>query len=168
LNFPQPPIASDFPFSTGEVDPCPAYPTGVIDRPVIPIWVSGRGKPIPFFGLLDTGSDDTKFPTAVADELGVNLDRGHPILFRGVGGVVIGHYGEVTLTLRRSPRSYSWNARVAFLPDRGAGDVQERATITLGHAGFFRHFHASFDFQRGQVKVWPNGLFQGLPKRKTE
>jgi hypothetical protein len=156
-----------FPFRRAEVDPCPAYPTGVIDRPVIPIWVSSGGKPIPFFGLLDTGSDDTKFPIAIADELGVILDREHPILFRGVGGVVIGHYGEVELTLRRSPRSYRWKALVAFLPDRGGGDAQERATITLGHAGFFRHFHASFDFQRGQVKVWPNGLFQGLPKLKT-
>ncbi len=65
-----------FPSRPFEVPPTPGSPSGVIHRPVIPIWVGGAvGPRRPFFGLLDTGADDTKFPLSVATRLGVEVDR---------------------------------------------------------------------------------------------
>ncbi len=151
-----------FPFRPFPVHPSPAYPSPIIQRPVIPIWARAPGRSrVPFFGLLDTGSDDTKFPIAAADRLGVELDRSRPIVFRGVGGVARGYYGEVILELRQSPRSWVWSAQVAFLADPEGSD-DEGIIVTLGHAGFFRYFHAAFDYQRGRARLRPNGLFVGL------
>lgn len=150
-------------FRRDEVQPTPSNPTGILYRPKIPVWIgSGIGPRRPFIGLLDTGADDTKLPMGVAERLGVILDRDRPILFRGVGGESFGLFGEVTMELRQSPKSYVWTARVAFLrdPPEVAADVQ--ANVVLGHTGFFRYFHAGFDFQRGRVQLRPNGLFPGV------
>jgi hypothetical protein len=152
-----------FKFRRAEVQPTPAYPSDIIYRPEIPVWIGpSGGRRLPFFGLLDTGSDDTKLPLSIAHRFGVELDRDHPIVFRGVGGMAVGHYGEVVLELRQSPRSYIWAAHVAFLPDPDDATSEERMTIILGHAGFFRYFHVGFDYQRGRVRVRPNGLLAGL------
>jgi hypothetical protein len=154
-----------FPFRCSDVQPNPAYPSRVIFRPEIPIWASvGGARAIPLIGLLDTGSDDTKFPLSLADRIGAKLDRAHPVSFHGVGGLAMGYYGDVILELRRSRRSYRWAACVAFLPEPQGLSPEEGVFVTLGHAGFFRYFHASFDYQRGRVKVWPNGLYQGLSR----
>jgi hypothetical protein len=55
-----------------------------------------------------------------------------------------------------------WSARVAFSPDpKKDAAPEERMTVILGHTGFFRYFHVGFDYQRGRVQIWPNGLFSG-------
>jgi hypothetical protein len=154
-----------FRFRRYDVQPTPGYPSGVIYRPVVPIRVGAVGGPrLPFFGLLDTGSDDTKLTVSAAKRLGVTLDYAHPVLYRGVGGVTVGYFADMVLELRQSPKSYRWRARIAFLPDPADVTTEERITLTLGHTGFFRHFHADFDYQRGRVKLKPNRLFVGLPK----
>ena len=149
-----------YPFRREDAEPTPAHPSPVIFRPRIPIG-SGEGRRQPYFGLLDTGADDTAIPLSEALRLGVRLDRDQTIPFRGVGGPTVGYYGEVTMELRQSPKSYVWAARVAFLADRGGSVIDEPSNVYLGQAGFFRHFHASFDFQRSRVKIRPNGLFVG-------
>jgi len=152
-----------YPFRPFPTSPSRAYPLDVIYRPVIPIWIGAPGgRRLPYYGLLDTGSDDTKMSFSEAERLGVTVDRSDPILFRGLGGIARGYYGEVVLELRQSPRSWVWSAKVAFVPDEKEDAPEDRMRVILGHAGFFRHFHASFDFQRGRARVRPNGLFVGL------
>lgn len=149
-------------FLRGAIRPTPAYPFTAIYRPEIPVWIGvGDGPRKPYYGLLDTGADDTKLPLSQAERLGVTLDREHPIPFRGVGGVTVGYFGEVTMELRQSPRSYVWTVTASFLLDPIDTTPEERVSISLGHTGFFRHFYADFDFQRGRVKIRPNGLFVG-------
>jgi len=151
-----------FPFQRVDVDPTPAFPTDVIYRPVIPILIGPKDGPRkPFFGLLDTGADDTVLPLSEAVRLGVTLDRSVLVGFQGMGGGSNGFYGEVSLELRRSPRSYIWTTWAAFLPDPPGVSPEDRPNISLGHSGFFRFFRADFDFQRHRVKIRPNGLFVG-------
>ena len=50
---------------------------------------------------------------------------------------------------------------MAFLLDPTGVELRDRISVSLGHTGFFRYFHTSFDFQRGRVKIRPNGLFVG-------
>ena len=63
------------------------------------------------------------------------------------------------------PRDEGWTrvlvATVAFLLDPTGVESRDRISVSLGHTGFFRYFHTSFDFQRGRVKIRPNGLFVG-------
>ena len=154
-------------FRRYQVEPSPAYPARSLERPVIPLFISGPRGALPYLGLLDTGSDDTKIPLAIAERLGIELDRGHPVPFRGVGGEVFGVYGTVTLELRQSPKSYRWTTVAAFLPDPPDATDEESAIITLGHTGFFRYFRAAFDYQRIRVDIRPNSLFSrvALPRR---
>ncbi len=152
-----------FAFRPDEIEPSPAYPFNTIYRPKIPVWVGvGDGPKVPFFGLLDTGADDTKMTFSQAERLGVTLDRRYPIEFRGVRSTTFGYFGLVSLQLRQSPKSYAWVAQVAFLPDPIDPMPDEQARMVLGHTSFFRHFHASFDFQRHRVTLKPNSLFMGL------
>jgi hypothetical protein len=153
-----------FRFRRAEVAPTPAYASQTIYRPKIPIWIGPRGgRRRPFLGLLDTGADDVKLLLPAAIELGIKLDRAHPITWYGVGGLAVGFYGEVVPELRQSPKSYIWAAQVAFVSDPANAPSEERNVTTLGHTGFFRYFHANFNFQRGRVSIRPNGLFVGLP-----
>jgi Aspartyl protease len=154
-----------FPFRRYGVDPTPALPSGAIYRPVIPIRLGPVDGPRqPFYGLLDTGADDVALPLSEAERLGVTLDRAPPIPYRGVGGLTFGYFGRVTIELRQSPKSLIWTTQAAFMPRPGDASPEEKSIIYLGHTGFFRFFHAHFDFQRLQVDVWPNGLFVGLPR----
>jgi hypothetical protein len=149
-------------FHRGEARPTPAYPFDTIFRPEIAVWIGVGDRPRkPYLGLLDTGADDTKLPISQAERLGVDLDRENPVLFRGVGGETVGYFGKVTMELRQSPKSYVWTATVSFLLDPPGSMQQDRISISLGHTGFFRYFHAAFDFQRGRVKLRPNRLFVG-------
>lgn len=152
-------------FRSEEIEPSPAYPFRFIRRPKIPVWVGvGDGPRRPFLGLLDTGADDTKMTIAQAERLGVSIDRAHPMPYRGVRGFTFGYFGEVTMELRQSPRSYVWTVQVAFLPDPMDATQDDHARVVLGHTGFFRYFHARFDYQRNFVKIKPNGLFVGRPR----
>jgi hypothetical protein len=151
-----------FSFQRADIEPTPAFPSNVIYRPVIPIWIGPKGGPLkPFLGLLDTGADDTALPLSEAGRLGVSLDRSHPIPFRGVGGPTFGYFGEVTMELRRSPKFYRWTIQVAFMPKPKDASPEELTLVYLGHSGFFRFFNAKFDYQRNRVKIHPNGLFVG-------
>jgi hypothetical protein len=151
-----------FPFRRIDIDPTPAFPTNVIYRPIVPIWIGPKDGPRkPLFGLLDTGADDSALPLSEAKRLGVTLDRSLLVKFRGVGGETNGFFGEVTMELRQPPKSYIWTSWVAFLPDRMDASSEEKAIVSLGHSGFFRYFHAHFDFQRHRVNIRPNGLFVG-------
>jgi Aspartyl protease len=151
-----------FPFRRADVEPTPAFPTNVIYRPVIPIWIGWESGPRkPFFGLLDTGADDTVLPLSEAKRLGITLDRSLLVKFRGIGGETNGFYGRVTLELRQSPKSYVWTAQVAFTPDQLNDSPENKAIVSLGHSGFFRYFNTHFDFERGRVNIRPNRLFAG-------
>jgi hypothetical protein len=154
-----------FQFRPVEIDPSPAYPFNVIYRPTIPVWVGvGDGRRTPFYGLLDTGADDSKMTFSQAERLGVALDRRYAIVFRGVRSPTFGYFGEVTLEIRKSPKSYVWSAKVAFLPDPIDPLPEEQARMVLGHTSFFRYFKAKFDFQRQRVKIKTNKLFVGRPR----
>jgi hypothetical protein len=153
-----------YPLRRDEIEPTRAYPSPFIYRPRIPIWVGvGDGRRKPFFGLLDTGADDTKMTFSQGERLGVTLDRGSPIPFRGVRSPTFGYFGEVVLELRQNDLSYIWPAEVAFLPDPIDPDEEDRARIVLGHTSFFRYFRVTFDFEENQVELEPNGLFAGRP-----
>ncbi len=62
------------------------------DRVIVEGTVNGRG-PLKF--LLDTGADITSIPRALAEQLGISVDRGIRIPVRGIGGKVMAPLVEI-------------------------------------------------------------------------
>ncbi|MGH7126957.1 MAG: hypothetical protein ACREIV_00200 [Planctomycetaceae bacterium] len=78
---------------------------GTLHRPIIPVLIeSAAGKQLLLDALVDTGSDITLFPEAVAGALGLDLTSSPQRPLSSALGAV-GNYGEsqVALELRRAP-----------------------------------------------------------------
>src|SRR5262245_37422501 len=114
-------------------EPTPIRAVGTHDpvliyRPMIHVRLIGPKGNVRLFGRIDTGADDSLFPEAIADLLGVEFRRGQyePLRLPG-GGVTAARYSEVDLEIRSPEGPYRWAALVGF--------HQGNSTL-LGLAGF--------------------------------
>lgn len=121
----------------------------IINRPVIPIHVSGPTGSATVFGLLDTGADATLLPADLMPILGIDPDTTETAHFQGVDSqLVTAHYSHVDLEIRRGNRFHQWSADIGFLTGR--------TVAILGHDGFLEHFKATFNSQLHHVTLTPN------------
>ena len=115
-------------------------------RPVIPITLHSGKRALTCRGLIDSGADECIFPGEVATSLRLNLTKGKPRIFIGVGGSTIGYLHwttvEVERMLLRCPIYYSdeWN-HIRF--------------GLLGHAGFLARFKVLLDYRAKQITLTP-------------
>jgi hypothetical protein len=103
--------------------------------------------------LIDTGSDVTLFPEAVAAALHLDLSS-RPLkpLSSALGVVAMYREAEVWLELRRPPdQTHRWRAVVGFLPRRMAFSI-------LGTKGFFESLVLRYDATGRSVDLWTDGL----------
>jgi hypothetical protein len=86
-------------------------------KPVIPITVVGPRSRETAFVLVDSGSDDIIFPTALAQRLGVDLSQAPVRRSHGVGAAqaVPVLYGPVILVASDSVETVRWRATVGFV-----------------------------------------------------
>ena len=111
---------------------------------------AGKGT---YSGLVDTGSDNTIFPMAVADRLGIAT-----IVEEGPLAIVFGGHrvqlliGSVTLELESGGEVIQWTTEVCYHDFANAEDE----TVILGHAGFLDYFTATFDGKQGTLTLVPN------------
>ncbi len=155
-----------FPFRPFDVVPSPAHNSTRIWRPIVPIRVFGPAGMRHVFGSVDSGADETEVPMEIAKELGIEIDHREPARFRGLSGhQAKGFYGkDLGFELRQGKRSHRWVVpRVAFLYEPFDTPEYDKITVTLGNVGFFRFFNVTFDYQRGHVRINPNGLFRHQP-----
>ena len=135
------------------------FPTMAIDglhRPIIPLLVeSAAGHQLIVDALVDTGSDITVFPEAVAQALGIDLtEAAQRSVSSALGVVGIYREAEVTLELRRVlDEVYRWKATVGFLP-------RSMAYSMLGTTGFFEFFALKYDAPQHMLEIEP---FKPLP-----
>lgn len=121
----------------------------IVHRPVIPLRIVGTSGHLEFRGLVDTGADDTLFPEAVIDQLGIAIPPGDRAVIVGIeGSTTVVRYGTVDLMLPGPGGGYRWSARVGF----HAG-----FRIVLGHVGFLEYFTATFNGRSRQLTLTPNG-----------
>ena len=64
-----------FPYRAYEVSATPAsgVKDGYIYRPVVPFTLAGPAESLDFFGLLDTGADETYITRRMAERLGLSI-----------------------------------------------------------------------------------------------
>ena len=107
-------------------------------------------------GLLDTGSDETVFPTHIAAKVGIDLSQ-VPIRKVHLAGRGIVPCRNVAVRLRITDgfhETYEWTTLVAFTPI-------PLVRALLGYAGFLQYFDANFRGADEEVILFPNGSFPG-------
>ena len=138
-----------FPYRAYDVQPSAARPSvTAVYRPVIPVRVIGVSNDAVFFGLVDTGADETVLPAFLATQLGVDVDRHETTPFRGIGGQVVHvSHGTVTLEVGKGRGAIRWEARCGFLDGP--------AVAILGQQGFLERFTATFSSEHKELTLKP-------------
>ena len=128
-------------------------------RPVIPIDLAGPAGEIDFYGLVDTGSDDTLIPRFLAQELGLAIDDSNRSKVKGIGEDEL-LISSAVVELRISDRTEfaSWECQVGVMGD----DEDEHDFVILGHAACLEFFTATFNGDRKTLELFPSANFPGL------
>jgi hypothetical protein len=123
-------------------------------RPVVSVIVSGPGGSRITDTLIDSGADDTVFPTRFAGLIGLSLDQAPTGYARGVGGAILPcRYATVELRLSDGAEVFQWRTLVAF---------SDQVTLALlGHVGFFDFFVVTFHGAAKEVVIVPDATFPG-------
>ena len=143
---------------TGKFTAAQQPPTTVSDnapRPVVSIRIRGPAASRRLkSALLDTGSQDTLFPAALAEPLGILLGgERKAIRWRGQRYWVEFHTGK--LELAQDPLVWRWQARVGFTP-------APLAYALLGHRGCLEFLDAKFCGADQVVEIEVNRMFPGI------
>ena len=141
-----------FPYSSYEVEPTAAHAdVSVVYRPVIPFRGIGKTDVAVFYGLLDTGADETVLPQAIADLIGVVVDPTQTSVATSASGELPIVYGKVTLEIGKGKGRYRWQATVGVVN-------QPWQEAILGHAGFLHYFNAVFSWSKREVRLTRNDI----------
>lgn len=125
-------------------------------RPVIPIRVVGQSTFMRCNALVDTGADETLFPSAIARALGVEFETGvtsEALGFTGDGVSI--RFGRVTIEIESDGETVAWTDTVGFADFPESDDLM----VILGHGGCLDYFLAVFDGERGELELTPNAFF---------
>jgi hypothetical protein len=135
-----------FPYRAYEVEPTPASGTidGHIYRPVIPFTLVGPVGALDFFGLLDTGADETYITRRMAERLGIKVSDTATHVIDSAGGEVAISYGEAMIEVTDGVETHRWRASI------GVTD-QDWAEAILGHSGFQTYFDVLFRGEQREV-----------------
>jgi len=124
-------------------------------RPIIPVHLIVSTGSRLLGANIDTGSDDTLFPSHLATHLGVDLTNAAEGEARSIGGPAIRYsYAQVTLRVADGSEACEWTAMVGFIaaPLRWA---------ILGHEGFLEFFDVQLLGGSREAVLEPNASFTG-------
>lgn len=140
-----------FPYGEYPITPRPTLPEGgTIFRPVIPLSFTGsRGSKL-FYGLVDTGADETVLTQQMADLIGIESPQEKNFSAISASGKFPIWYAKITLEISLGDESYHWETTVAV-----ADQMWEEAI--LGHLGFLNYFDAKFFGEDHLIELARNG-----------
>jgi hypothetical protein len=135
----------------------PIYPLGratVRAYPVCSTSVSSPRSALARDGLVDSGADDTIFPSRLAPLLGIDLTNAPLGSAHSVSGAVLTYrYAHVTLRISDGLETCEWPAIVGFY-------IHLRWLI-FGQTGFLEFFDAQLLGARRELVLTPNASFPG-------
>lgn len=149
-----------FPYRAYEVAVTPASgrDNGYVRRPVIPFTLHGPEGTLDFYGLLDTGADETYITRQMADRLGIKTTSDSEYFVESASGLMSVDYGFVIFEITDGIETYVWQTVV------GVTD-QEWAEAILGHSGVLQFFDVEFRghereliVTRNQAALPPSGI----------
>ena len=123
--------------------------------PIVPVFLAGPAGGWARDCLVDSGADDTLFPDAAAQILGINLTGAPAGSASQVGGAPIHYpYASVTLRISDGQESCEWVTLVGFAKNLPRWPL-------LGQTGFLQYFDVTLFGARKEVFLTPNATFPG-------
>lgn len=111
--------------------------------PVIPLYVSVQNQQLKLHALIDSGATISVFKDEVAEQLGIEIERGKEIYLGGVGGRIKGYIHELRLEIAGKkflcPVVFSREYLVSF--------------NLLGREVFFKSFRIIFEEKKNHIKL---------------
>lgn len=127
-----------FPYAQYQVEPTPSDPgVTVIYRPVIPFRASSDAAGTVFYGLLDSGADETMLTRALAEAAGIVADTSQTSVAMSASGEIPVVYGRATLEVGRGKERFRWKTTVGIVD-------QPWQEAILGRRGFLQFFDVTF------------------------
>jgi hypothetical protein len=149
-----------FPYRRYEVTAAAGSPAEVatLYRPVIPFTLVGPAGGLDFFGLLNTGADETYITQAMANRLGLETNEYSTAIVESASGAISIRYGTATLEVSDGHELFRWTTIIGITEE-------EWAEAILGHAGFLEFFDALFRGYDSEVVLTRNE--SALPSADT-
>lgn len=116
----------------------------IIHRPMIPFVAIGKER-FNFFGMLDSGSDNTIIPIEIADALEIEFVGENELLGITRKPVVVKE-GKMGIRFGRGNEFYEFQVPV-LVPI-----VEEDIPIIIGREGFFNHFKITFNESERKIE----------------
>lgn len=139
-----------FPYRRYEVRPTPAQPEAtVLHRPVIPFRLTGPSASVEYYGLLDTGADESYITQEMAELLDVTPDSTDIYTVESASGDMPVQYGRATIAVEQGSERYSWDAVVGIVPEPWPEAI-------LGHVGCLQYFEAIYSYEHCVVELLRN------------
>ena len=144
-----------FPYCQYLAVPSPTAPSGILNRPEIPLRIIGSAGAADSFATVDAGSDDTLIPVSVGRAIGAAIDATQTWNIEGIGGQAVSVIlGEVVLEVTDGNQTFRWPAKVGLVDFADPKDE----VVLVGHAGFMNYFRVIFDghLQTLEIDVTPS------------
>ena len=93
-------------------------------------------REIPIFCLVDSGASEILIAIEVALALGIDIERGEPRIYGGIGGEIKGYVHAITMRLMNDRHEFAVECGVLPLPAYDG---------LLGQRGFFDHYKVTFE-----------------------
>ena len=135
------------PYTHSQVSPSDAFPKKQsTPRPIVPVILFHGGRTAPSYAIIDSGADDTLFPSSFADRLGFVLTQGRYYEFGGAGSNnQPAWFFDVALSIGTA---LNYKASVGFTPA-----LESAGMGLLGQHGFFDRFTVAFDLRGGNFYI---------------
>lgn len=119
-------------------------------RPIIPITIIYKNKPIRYDTLIDSGADFCILPAELGDYIGIPINSGIKQFFGGIQEQKRAHEAPVAymhdITLEIG--GYKYKTVVGF-----SYDIAKRGYGILGQKGFFNLFNVQFDYRKEEIEL---------------
>jgi hypothetical protein len=125
-------------------------------HPIVPVGLVGPLRTEGRDAAVDSMADDTVFPMAVAQAVGIDLSQAPAGYARGIGGIRFAvQYAQVNLRLTDGIEFREWPAWVGFTNAKMSRPL-------LGFAGCLQFFTAVFHGDLEELELKINSLYPGI------
>jgi len=116
-------------------------------KPVLPVVFKFGNKSFPYQALIDTGADMAIIHAEIAEQLGLNLEKGDEYPFGGICGTGRGYIHKIDLEIG--------GHIFKDVPIIFTRDINPYGFGILGHEGFFNQVKLVFELRKKQFEVIP-------------
>ncbi len=103
-----------------------------------------NGRELPIFCLIDSGASEILINTEIAQALGIDVERGEPRIYGGIGGTVTGYQHTIKMQVMGDKKEFIVICGVLPLPAYDG---------LLGQRGFFDNYKVVFEKYKKRFEV---------------